>query len=218
MIPSARLLARYAPLTPVEGYPRLRAHQSPDLFALWQAWETEVHAVCDVPYWGIVWPAAQVLAAYLGRQPALVAGKRVLDCGCGGGVTTIAAAAGGAKRALGCDLDPAAILVARNNGAANGMTVEFVCQDILVYCQAQQFDLILVADLFYQKEFSALLFAALETAHEQGAEVIIADSGRPFLPKEKLVELAAQLVETSVAVEGCPSRTVRIYKMAASRR
>jgi hypothetical protein len=36
--PSAALLARLAPLTPVPGQPDLMAHQAPDLLALWQAW------------------------------------------------------------------------------------------------------------------------------------------------------------------------------------
>ncbi len=40
-VPSAALLARLAPLTLVPGRPDLVAHDAPDVFALWQAWEEE---------------------------------------------------------------------------------------------------------------------------------------------------------------------------------
>ncbi len=214
MTPSLALLECYAPLTPVKECPPLVAHQSGEIFALWQAWERERAAVCDVPYWALVWPAAQVLAQYLGENHALVRGKAVLDCGCGGGVAAIAAAAGGARRALGCDLDPAAIAVAKLNGAANGAAVEFVRGDILPYCDARQFELILAADLFYEREFSRALFAALASAHARGCAVIIADSGRPFLPKESLREIYARTVPTSVEVEGRRERTVRLFRFS----
>jgi hypothetical protein len=44
--PSAVLLARLAPLTPVPGRPDLVAHQAPDLLALWQAWEAWLRTAC----------------------------------------------------------------------------------------------------------------------------------------------------------------------------
>ena len=90
-VPSAALLARLAPLTPVPGRPDLVAHQAPDLLALWQAWEAESGMMQDVPFWAVVWPAAQLLARVLQDEPAWVRGKTVLDLGCGGGVAGIAA-------------------------------------------------------------------------------------------------------------------------------
>lgn len=210
--PSQALLAHYAPLAPVTGCPRVFAHQSADVFALWQAWESECGRVCDVPYWAIVWPAAQVLAQYIFENPSLIRDKAVLDCGCGGGVAAIAAAAGSAQSSTGCDLDAAAIAVARRNAAANSTPVEFTCQDVIDCCDPQKFDLILVADLFYQKELSLKLLTALTLAHAKGCEVIIADSGRPFLPKENLSEIHSQSASTSFDVEGCTSRTVRLFQ------
>lgn len=210
--PSDALLARYAPLAPVAGCPQVFAHQSADVFALWQAWESECGRVCDVPYWAIVWPAAQVLAQYILDNRSLVRDKTVLDCGCGGGATAITAATGGARRSTGCDLDAAAIVVARRNAAANSIPAEFTCQDVIDCCDPQKFNVILVADLFYQKELSLRLLAALTNAHAQGCEVIIADSGRPFLPKENLSEIHSQSAITSFDVEGCASRTVRLFQ------
>lgn len=214
MHPSSQLLARHAPLAAVRECPLVLAHQTADVFALWQAWEEESGVIQDVPYWSLVWPAARVLGEYIGAHPQLVHGRSVLDCGCGCGVVAIAAAHNGATRVMGCDLDPTAVAIARDNAAANRVAVDFQCRDVVACCDEERFDLILVADLFYQKEFSASLFAALVAAQGRGSRVIIADSGRPFLPKEGLSEIHAQAAETSFAVEGCLTRTVRLYHVA----
>ena len=209
---SSLLLEHYAPLTPVTCCPQIIAHQSGDVFSLWQAWEVECGALCDVPYWAIVWPAAQVLSQYIVNHQALVKGKTVLDCGCGGGVTAIAGGMSGARQVTGCDLDEAALVIARRNAVANAVAIDFRCENVIDCCDPQRFELILVADLFYQKEFSSNLLSVLQAAHQHGCEVIIADSGRPFLPKETLLEIYAQSVPTSFDVEGCRSRTVRLFK------
>lgn len=212
MHPSLSLLDRYAPLLPVSGCQSVIAHQTTDIFALWQTWEDECGTIRDVPYWAIVWPAANVLAEYISVNPALVVGKSVFDCGCGCGVVAITAVANGASCATGCDLDPSAIFISERNAVANNIVVDFDCQDAIAYCNTERFDLILVADLFYQKEFAASLLAALTEAHRRGCDVIIADSGRPFLPKKDLTEIHSQTAATSFDVEGYQSRTVRLYR------
>lgn len=212
MLPSLKLLHQYAPVTPVTDCPQINAHQAPDVFALWHAWEAECNSICDVPYWAIVWPAAQVLAQYLITNPSLVRNKSLLDCGCGCGVVAITAALQNAARAVGCDMDRTAIEIAQHNAKTNDIRIDLDCQDVTNCCDPQQFDIILVADLFYQKEFSHRLISALKNAHQYGCDVIIADSGRPFLPKDELTEFHRQSAPTSFDVEGCLSRTVRLYR------
>ena len=77
-VPSASLLARLAPLTPVPGRPDLVAHYAPDVFALWQAWEEECGAPQAVPFWAAVWPAGQLLARVVQAELA-----RVIKAGTG---------------------------------------------------------------------------------------------------------------------------------------
>lgn len=48
-------------------------------------------------------------------------GKTVIDFGCGSGILAIAALKLGAKRAVGIDIDPQAILASRNNAEQNGV-------------------------------------------------------------------------------------------------
>lgn len=52
-----------------------------------------------------------------------LAGKRVLDFGCGSGILAIAAALLGARTLVGIDNDPQAILATGENAARNGVTV-----------------------------------------------------------------------------------------------
>ena len=56
----------------------------------------------------------------------------VLDVGCGSGILSIACVILGAKRAVGVDIDPVAVRVAKENAALNGVEdkVEFLCGDL----------------------------------------------------------------------------------------
>jgi ribosomal protein L11 methyltransferase len=61
---------------------------------------------------------AQALAEHAGE----LAGKTVLDVGCGSGVLGLVALALGAARVVAVDVDPESIDVTRENAARNGMT------------------------------------------------------------------------------------------------
>jgi len=54
----------------------------------------------------------------------LQGGETLLDYGCGSGILAIAAARLGASRVLGVDIDESALQVARDNAAANQVTLE----------------------------------------------------------------------------------------------
>lgn len=58
---------------------------------------------------------------------ANVTGKQVLDFGCGSGILAIAALLLGAETAVGCDLDPQALLASDDNAAANGVDRRLSC-------------------------------------------------------------------------------------------
>ena len=104
-----------------------------------------------------------------GRAPDWVRGKRVLDFGAGSGVAAIAAAKAGAAEVVACDLDPLALAACRANAALNGVELRY-SQDF--FGEADRFDLILVADVLYDRANLPLLDQFLS----RGREALVADS------------------------------------------
>ena len=72
-------------------------------------------------------PTTRLCLQWLSDLP--LAGKTVLDYGCGSGILAMAAAALGAAEVFGVDIDPQAVETARFNTAANGLAVTFAVSD-----------------------------------------------------------------------------------------
>src|SRR5690606_29628414 len=123
----------------------------------------------EPPYWCFCWASGLVLARWLAENPQWVRGKRVLDFGAGSGVAAIAAAKAGALEVVACDLDPLALQASRANAALNDVTLEY-SEDF--FAEADRFDLIIVADVLYDRANLPLLDQFLS----RGREVLVADS------------------------------------------
>ncbi|WP_268798187.1 class I SAM-dependent methyltransferase [Pseudomonas huanghezhanensis] len=123
----------------------------------------------DPPYWAFCWASGLALARFLAGQPHWVEGKRVLDFGAGSGVAGIAAMKAGALEVVACDLDPLAIEACRANAELNGVSLGYSTD---FFSQADRFDLILVADVLYDRANLPLLDAFLS----RGREALVADS------------------------------------------
>ena len=213
-MPSDEFIAKFAPLRPVEGCDSIITHQAEDLFALWEAWEAEACEQCATPFWAIAWPAALVLARHILKHRHLVAGKTVLDLGCGSGLAGIAAARSGAHRVIANDIDPVALEIAQRNAAANAVSLETCTTNLTETPGVCTADIILVADLFYHRTASAALVAFLRQAQKKGAAVLIADSNRPFTPATGITVLMQETVPVSMELEGVPHREVRLLVLA----
>ncbi len=138
------------------------------------------------PYWAYSWAGGTVLARYILDHPDVVAGRRVLDLGCGSGVVAIAAAKAGAAQVLAVDIDAHAIAATRINAAANGVTIEAMAADILDGAPPVV-DLILVGDLFYDHDTATRVTNFLTRS---GIEALIGDPHRAYLPHDRLEPLA----------------------------
>ncbi|MBN2188586.1 MAG: methyltransferase [Chitinispirillaceae bacterium] len=214
-VPSDEFIAEFAPLRPVDGCEGIVSHQAEDLFALWEAWETDAGGQCPTPFWAIAWPAAVVLARHILNNRGLVAGKTVLDLGCGGGLAGIAAARSGARAVIANDIDTVALDIARRNAAANTVRLEICPLNLAENPGAFRADTILVADLFYHRTASAALLEYLRREQKRGAEVIIADGNRPFTPATGITVLMQETVPVSMELEGVPHREVRLLSLEA---
>jgi predicted nicotinamide N-methyase len=132
--------------------------------------EEVISAIFEEPaYWSFAWASGQALARQLLDTPEWVAGKTVLDFGCGSGIAAIAAAKAGAKRVIACDLDPGALLSTRANAELNGVELDYLDD---FFALEEPVDVLLAADVLYDWENKPLLPEFLA----QGKRVIIADS------------------------------------------
>jgi len=205
------VLQQYAPPSPLDDT-GLIMHQAPDIFALWAALEKTSGKICPPPFWGIAWPANRMLAEYIMKNPALCRGKTVLDIGCGGGAASVAAAFCDAALVCANDIDPEACSVAQANASLNRMSLTIDSTDLLAAKALPFYDIILVADLFYEASVAERLTTFLHEQHTRGSYVLISDAHRPFTPREKLRVLSTATYQVDPEVDGVAMRTVIIYE------
>ncbi|WP_110969095.1 class I SAM-dependent methyltransferase [Pseudomonas huaxiensis] len=123
----------------------------------------------DPPYWSFCWASGLAMARYLAERPEWVEGKRVLDFGAGSGIAGIAAKKAGALEVVACDLDPLALHASRANAALNGVELSYSSD---FFAEDDRFDLILVADVLYDRANLPLLDQFLS----RGRQALVADS------------------------------------------
>lgn len=123
----------------------------------------------EPPYWSFCWASGLAMARYLAEHPQWVRGKRVLDFGAGSGIAGIAAARLGAREVVACDLDPLALQACAANAALNGVALGYSAD---FFAETDRFDLILVADVLYDRANLPLLDAFLQ----RGRQALVADS------------------------------------------
>ncbi|MDM8348009.1 50S ribosomal protein L11 methyltransferase [Pseudomonas sp. sp1636] len=123
----------------------------------------------DPPYWCFCWASGLALARWLAERPQWVRGKRVLDFGAGSGVAAIAAAKAGALEVVACDLDPLALAACQANAALNGVELSYSAD---FFAETDRFDLILIADVLYDRANLPLLDQFLS----RGQQALVADS------------------------------------------
>jgi predicted nicotinamide N-methyase len=123
----------------------------------------------EPPYWCFCWASGLVLARWLAQNPHWVSGKRVLDFGAGSGVAAIAAAKAGALEVVACDLDPLALAACKANADLNKVALSYSAD---FFAEADRFDLIIVADVLYDRANLPLLDQFLS----RGRQALVADS------------------------------------------
>jgi predicted nicotinamide N-methyase len=193
--------------------PEIRLHLANEVVPLWQMTETEMEASgLPPPYWAFAWAGGQALARHVLDHPETVAGRHVLDFGAGSGIVAIAAARAGAARVTASEIDPFAAAAIRLNAAANGVAVESVTAD-LIGSEPASFDLILAADVCYERPMAERLEAWLRGCAARGVAVLLGDPGRFYLPKSGLEPIAEYRVETTRELEDSDLRLTRVWRL-----
>jgi predicted nicotinamide N-methyase len=182
-----------------------------DVVALWEAMEAERGAQQEPPFWCAAWPGGQALARYVLDHPEVVAGRGVLDLGSGSGLVAVAALLAGAERAVASEIDPFGVTVIALNAAGNGVRGIEVVGDVLDAPLPGDVDVVLAGDVCYAREMAGRVLPFLDAARRAGAEVLIGDPGRAYLPSNRLTRVAGYQVPDAdggtprrVAVWRCP--------------
>ena len=135
------------------------------------------HSPDSQPYWAEIWPASLGIARHLMRGPSL-AGRRVLDLGCGIGLAGLAAGLRGATVRF-VDRDQDALHFACFNAADNGV-VGF-CATRLDWFEATvagEYDLVLLADVAYDESHCEPLLRHLRHCLAPGGAALLGDPYR----------------------------------------
>jgi predicted nicotinamide N-methyase len=206
-------------LRPVPLVPEIRLYQADDPVGLWERIElASGEADQDPPFWAFAWAGGQALARYLLDHLEVVRGRHVIDIASGSGLVAIAAAQAGAATVTAYDIDPLAVAAIDVNAAANAVTIQAVCADILnddaprdTWNSAA---VVLVADAFYQRELAAKVTRFIEQARARGATVLAGDFGRAYLPRDRLTPLASYDVSGLNVLEDSDIKSTTIWTLA----
>ncbi len=126
---------------------------------------------------GQVWPSGRLLAEAMSRFD--VAGKRILELGCGLGLASLVLQRRGAN-VVASDVHPLAEPFLAYNAALNALPA-------VVYRQLRwdvplpalgEFDLVIGSDVLYERDHAVMLAKLVRQHTHAGSEVLITDPGR----------------------------------------
>lgn len=131
------------------------------------------------PYYGVLWPSARSLAEWLLERRQELAGRRLLEVGCGLALPAFLASRCGAS-VVATDYDPAVPVLLARNQEANGAHFEYRRVDWNdLALRLGEFDWVVASEIFYGKDQSKLVASLLERHVAPDGRIVVADPGRP---------------------------------------
>jgi predicted nicotinamide N-methyase len=204
-------------LLPVPHAPEIAIHVAEEATELWQKTEDELATIgLPPPFWAFAWAGGQALARYLLDHPEFVRAKRVLDFASGSGLVAIAAAKAGAMRVEACDIDAFAVEAIALNAAANDVAVAVRLEDLVG--RDEGWDVICAGDVCYERAMAESVIGWLSGLVGRGAQVLIGDPGRSYLPKDRLTEVATYQVPVTRSLEDAEIKKSTVWRLAGAGR
>lgn len=195
--------------------PEIRLHLADESHALWLKTEDELAEIgLPPPFWAFAWAGGQGLARYVLDNPGLVAGRSVVDIATGSGLVAVAAAKAGAAHVVANDIDPFCAAAVRLNARINVVDVGFTGEDLIG--QDHGWDVVLAGDVFYSKPMAEAFFGWFEMLAARGADVIVGDPGRAYLPKTRLDPLATYQVPVTRDLEDAEVKKTIVWRLQSS--
>ena len=179
--------------------------------ALWQVEDLERHVdrrallagddAPEPPYWAHLWSGARVLADAVPRRAG-----RVLELGCGLGLPGLVAALHGARVTFVDRVrDPLAFV--RASARANGLGhADVVVADFTASALATRFDLVLLAEVLYDRAAFPAIARAIAAALAPNGVALLADGARidtrAFYPELRALGLEVDTTARRVLADG----------------
>ena len=190
----------------------IKLHLADDAVALWELTEEELGVLgLPPPFWAFAWAGGQALARYLLDHPDIARAKSVLDVASGSGLVAIASMRAGAACAIAADIDAFAAHAARLNAALNGVVIDASDDDPVG--KPTEADLIVVGDLFYDRDLAPRVLEWLIELQGCGKQVLIGDPGRAYLPRDKLEQIAAYDIPVTRALEDAETKRAAVWRL-----
>lgn len=191
--------------------PEIQLHLANEAHALWHRTEEELQTIgLQPPFWAFAWPGGQALARYVLDHPEDFIFKRVLDFATGSGIVAIAAAVAGAASVVANDIDPFAAAATAINAQLNMVNLEQTAEDLIG--SDLGWDFVLAGDVFYDSATSAVLTPWFDALAARGAQVLVGDPGRAYLPREKLEKIATYQVKGDLAVDDFLGKEATVWR------
>lgn len=201
-------------LAPVPFVPELSIHIASDVIGLWEKTEFQKRSDLAPPFWAFPWAGGQAVARYVLDHPEIVRGLRVLDLASGSGLVAMAALLAGAKSVLANEIDPYADAAIAANAAANELPIGRHLGDLLSDDPDHPIaDIVLAGDVFYSREMSARMLAFMRRARCSGAQVLVGDPGRAYVPREALESLAVYEIPVIRELEDAAIKVVTVWRV-----
>lgn len=195
--------------------PELRLRLADDSLELWEATEGAVgRGEVPPPFWAFVWAGGQALARHLLDHPATVDGRTVVDVASGSGLVAIAASLAGARSVTACDVDDLAVAAARMNARLNRAQVTVLQADVREV-PVEPGTVVTVGDVFYDERLAAVMLPALRRLAAGGAEVLVGDPQRAYLPRDALEVVATYDVDVEADLEDSPVKETVVARLLA---
>lgn len=195
--------------------PEVLLHLADEAHDLWLRTEEELAEIgLPPPFWAFAWAGGQGLARYVLDHPATVQDKRVLDFASGSGVVAIAALKAGAAELTAADIDPFCATVIALNLEANGVKADFLDADSIGTDDG--WDVVLAGDVFYDKPLAERLTPWFSSLKARGADILVGDPGRAYLPKTGLQSLAVYQVPVTRVLEDAEVKRTTVWRWVSA--
>jgi predicted nicotinamide N-methyase len=192
--------------------PEMLLHLAAESLPIWQKTEDELGEInLPPPYWAFAWAGGQAVGRYLIDHPEICRGQSVLDLGSGSGISAIAAAKTGALSVVAADIDKVALAACALNARANAADLKITGADLLAEPPRGE-DIVIVGDLFYERQLADRVVAYIAEAKARGSAVFIGDPQRSYFPEGRYTRLAEYQVPVTRELEDAEIKRTAVWR------